>query len=368
MKTIRIISRFITGFVFLFSGLVKAVDPMGSTYKFIDYFDAFSVPWLAPLALLFAILLSSLEFSIGAALLLNVKVRIASWALMIFMGFFTILTFFLAIFNPVADCGCFGDAIILTNWETFYKNLGLMFFTLIVFMGRNKCRQRLAEGAQRLIVLVVFLLISMLSVHAYMHLPIIDFLPYKKGVSLRVKPTKVEAWLIYKNKATGEQKEWLSEDLPWNDSLWVEAWEYHDRRVVEYKEPGSVELPMMDEFGYDISSSVFSEDGYLLLVSMPKIKNVRKKSIPKLMELYEKSSIKEVRMVGVCGDVSEEIDAFRHQHQIMFPIYQADDITLKMVIRANPGLLLLKDGVILKKWHNNDFPTFEKLEKSYLFK
>jgi uncharacterized membrane protein YphA (DoxX/SURF4 family)/peroxiredoxin len=366
MKTIRLLSRMITGLVFIFSGFVKAVDPMGSTFKFIDYFDAFSLPWLSPVALPFAILLSSLEFTIGAALILNVKIKQASWALLIFMSFFTVLTFFLAIFNPVSDCGCFGDAIILTNWETFYKNVILMVFTLIVFFGRNSFKRKLSEGGQRIMVLLVFIVISGLSVHAYMHLPLIDFLPYKKGVSLRVKPTKVDAFLIYKNNVTGEVKEWLSEELPWEDSLWVATWEYQDRRVVEYKESGMVELPMMDEFGYDISTSVFSEDGYLLLVCMPKVNKACKKSISKLTALYEGASEADISMIGASGDMVEDIDAFRHEHQILFPIYQADDITLKMVIRSNPGLLLLKDGVILKKWHYNDIPSMQKLLKNII--
>ena len=123
MKVLIRISRLIAGTVFIFSGFVKAVDPLGSTYKFTDYFVAFHVPFLEPVALPLAIILSSFEFLIGISMLLGYRYRIASWGLLIFMSFFTILTFILALTNPVSDCGCFGDAIIMTNWQTFFKNI-----------------------------------------------------------------------------------------------------------------------------------------------------------------------------------------------------------------------------------------------------
>src|SRR6056297_3403138 len=123
MKLIRNISRIVIAAVFIFSGFVKAVDPLGSSYKFADYFVAFQMEWLSPAALFFSVVLSAVEFSIGFALLNNVLTRLSSIAMFIFMSFFTALTFYLALSSPVSDCGCFGDAIKLTNWETFYKNL-----------------------------------------------------------------------------------------------------------------------------------------------------------------------------------------------------------------------------------------------------
>ena len=137
MKTLNNISRFIVGVVFIFLGFVKAIDPLGSTYKFVDYFEAFGLDAISFIAFPMAILLSSLEFVIGFSLLFSTRRKTTSWALLIFMSFFTVLTFILAIFNPVTDCGCFGDAIIMTNWQTFYKNIFLMIFTLIVFYNRN---------------------------------------------------------------------------------------------------------------------------------------------------------------------------------------------------------------------------------------
>src|SRR6056297_2013534 len=138
MKKLNQLSRIILGVVFIFSGFVKAVDPLGSMYKFNDYFAAFGLEFLSVLALPLAILLSTLEFVIGFSLLYATKRKITAWVTLLFMSFFTVLTFILAIYNPVSDCGCFGDAIIMTNWETFWKNVVLSIFVLVVFFERKK--------------------------------------------------------------------------------------------------------------------------------------------------------------------------------------------------------------------------------------
>ena len=138
MKTLRTFSRLLIGVVFIFSGFVKAVDPMGSTYKFIDYFNAFHLSFLEGLALPLAIVLSSIELVLGVSLLLGYRMKITSWIVLLFIAFFTVLTFILAIFNPVSDCGCFGDALILTNWQTFYKNVLLKISILLKFQAKCK--------------------------------------------------------------------------------------------------------------------------------------------------------------------------------------------------------------------------------------
>ena len=137
MNILRTISRYFTGLVFIFSGLVKGIDPMGSMYKFIDYFTAFQLDALEPLAYILGILLCTAEFIIGFSIFTGIRIRIAAWGMLIFMIGFTPLTLVLAISNPVADCGCFGDAIHLSNWQTFYKNIILSVFTIIVFIERK---------------------------------------------------------------------------------------------------------------------------------------------------------------------------------------------------------------------------------------
>ncbi|HDS07662.1 MAG TPA: DoxX family protein, partial [Bacteroides sp.] len=138
MRFARLISRILLGAVFIFSGFVKAVDPLGSAYKFSDYFHAFGLKFLDGLSLPLGILLPALELALGIMLLLGYRKKIVTWAVTVFMVFFTLLTLVLAVFNPVEDCGCFGDALVLTNWETFFKNVVLMVFVVILFPDRKR--------------------------------------------------------------------------------------------------------------------------------------------------------------------------------------------------------------------------------------
>ncbi|HRZ76357.1 MAG TPA: DoxX family membrane protein, partial [Bacteroidales bacterium] len=178
MKAIRTISRIFLGAVFIFSGFVKAVDPWGSAYKFHDYFTAFHMEWLTGLALPLGVALCLAEFMIGVGLLFGTRMRFFAWALMVFMTYFLFLTLYLAIANPVSDCGCFGDAIKMTNWETFYKNVVLMVPTLIVFFGRHRYSEPYSRKGQALVLGLGAAVLLGTSVYSYRHLPLIDFLPW----------------------------------------------------------------------------------------------------------------------------------------------------------------------------------------------
>ena len=222
MNTFRSFSRIITGIVFIFSGFVKGVDPLGSTYKFTDYFNAFHLGFLEPVALPLAVFLSSTELVLGITLLIGYRMRVTAWVLLLFMSFFTILTLILALTNPVTDCGCFGDALILTNWQTFFKNIVLMIFVLVIFTGRFKystIRQPLTEW---IVVAFFFAATVIFSLYNYMHLPVLDFRPYSIGTNIREGMTIPEGApedvysteLIYKNKKTGQEKSFTLENFP----------------------------------------------------------------------------------------------------------------------------------------------------------
>jgi uncharacterized membrane protein YphA (DoxX/SURF4 family) len=179
MKVLRNFSRIIIAPVFVFSGFVKAIDPLGSAYKFSDYFEAFGLDFLMPTALVLAILLSTAELVIGLNLIMGVVMRTTSWALFIFMSFFTLLTLIIALTNPVTDCGCFGDALILTNWQTFWKNILFMIPTLFIFYGRKRFRPVASMAGEWSIVLVFIITGVSLSIYTYRNLPVFDFRPYK---------------------------------------------------------------------------------------------------------------------------------------------------------------------------------------------
>ena len=189
MKYLSLVSRVFVGLVFIFSGFVKAVDPYGSAYKFDDYFAAFGMPWLHFVSLALSFILSGAEFLIGISLFFGIRMKVGSLALTIFMVFFTILTLFLAIFNPVSDCGCFGDAMILTNWETFFKNVIIIIPAIYIFITIKKFPIKLNPSYEWLILAFFGIVIFSVSLFGYRHLPVFDFRPYNVGTYI---PSKME--------------------------------------------------------------------------------------------------------------------------------------------------------------------------------
>ncbi|MFZ0281276.1 MAG: BT_3928 family protein, partial [Bacteroidales bacterium] len=226
MKIAWLISRVVTGLMFMFSGIVKAVDPLGSTYKFQDYFQAFGMDFLLPLALPLAILLCTAEFVSGFAVLSGYRQKTGIWGVLILMLIFTPLTLVLAINNPVSDCGCFGDAIHLTNWQTFGKNIFLLIFTLILFAGRKNVPVHFSPVKEWTLIsglAVLFVVFSLLNLK---YLPLLDFLPYKTGNNIPEQMTIPEGKPVDEYKTTfiyekeGQTKEFTLENYPANDSTW----------------------------------------------------------------------------------------------------------------------------------------------------
>lgn len=211
MKLLRNICRILVGLLFIYSGFVKGIDPLGSDYKFADYFNAFNMSWMGFSTLFFSFVLSLAEFLIGMCLFLNIKTRWAAWGALIFMAIFTPLTLILAIKNPVTDCGCFGDALILTNWETFGKNVILLLMTLVIFYNKNKFRPVFNFLEQTVLLVCTIALMLCIEFYSYRHLPIIDFRPYAIGNNIAEGMTIPEGaphdeykiTLKYKNKSTG---------------------------------------------------------------------------------------------------------------------------------------------------------------------
>jgi len=361
-KTLQTISCIIIGIVFIYSGFVKAVDPWGSMFKFQDYFEAFHMDFFNPFALYLGIVLSAFEFLLGVSLLFKINIRLSSFFVMLFMVFFTILTFYLALANPVADCGCFGDAIILTNWQTFYKNIILMVFTMLAFLNRNIIKSFINLLFRKVIIIIGLIAVFGVSIYALYHLPIIDFREWKVGNSMISNASETLVYLTYQNKQTGEEAEMLSNELPWQDTVWMANWKYKEQRYEEIGEADGSELKMTDEYGDDAK---IHEHGYQFIVVSYYLEKTNETAFDKINKLNEKAEVEDISFIGVSGSVPDFINSFRQKHNILFPVHNADEIALKTVIRSNPGLLLLKDGVIIEKWGHRDIPNFEEIKLNY---
>ncbi len=376
IQVILLLSRISVGAVFTFSGFVKAVDPQGSYIKFVDYFNAFGMQSFEPMALTLAFILSAAEFLTGIALLLNLKSKLFIWLALLFMAVFTPLTFYLALENPVTDCGCFGDAWILTNWETFWKNIIITIFTLLIFMFRKEMKEWYQIKLQYFTLLFFVLSIFIFQYYNNEHLPVIDFRPYKIGANIKEgmqmpAGKKADKFLVIytlKHTKTGNTKEIDSEkyieEKIWEDTLW-QITKTSDPILVEegYKPPIhdfeiiSVEPEIISGFseGEDITELVLNQEFSVLIVAY-NLDKANKKQLYFINNLAKEIGKKEIKFYALTASLSDAIMNYREIYNPVFSFYNTDAITLKTIVRANPGLVLLKKGTIVMKWHGNDVP------------
>ncbi len=373
MKTLRIISRILVGLVFIFSGFVKGVDPLGTAYRITDYFEAYQMVWAIPLSLYLSIILCAFEFVLGVLLVLNVKMKQTAWLVLLMMSFFTIVTFIDARHNLVPDCGCFGDAVKLTNWETFYKNVVLTLFVLLIFTGRNKAKACFSNVKEWGIIVAVSIVFVWFSVYNYRNLPIINFRPWKIGNKmLSDNPQPIKNYLTYKNKQTGETKEYLSSELPWQDSVWSANWEYDTIRIENPNKSSLGAFSIVDSSGIDLTEHFVRNPEFQFFVASYDLKTANKEGFQKIIIFNEKAKAKGISIIVLTGSSPEDIAKFKKEiNATDLEFYNSDDIALKAMIRSNPGLVLLKKAVVLGQWHYRNFPEFDEnkwkeLEKKYV--
>ena len=348
--------------LFIFSGFVKAVDPLGSFYKIQDYLTAFGIiSWFpAYLPLLFAIVLSSAEFCVGVFLFFGVRRKIASTLALLLMGVMTPLTLYLALANPVSDCGCFGDAWVLTNWQTFGKNIVLLVAAIAVFRDRKLMFRFVTLKIEWMVSLYTLLFVFALSFYCLEYLPVLDFRPYKIGTNIKAgmeipegaKPSVFESRFVLEKD--GRRQEFTLDNYP--DSTWTFV---ETRTVLKEKgyEPPIHDFSMISlGTGEDITDSVLSDKGYAFLLVAHRIEEADDSNIDLINEIYDYSAEHGYGFYALTSSPDEEIGMWRERTGAEYPFCQMDDITLKTIIRSNPGLLLIKDGTILNKWSDNQLP------------
>lgn len=351
------IFRNILGLVFIFSSTMKGIDPLGTAYRVEDYLDAYSLVWMHGSELYLSIFLITVEFFLGIALLFKLYIRLAALGTLLLMTIFTLLTYIDAKYNMVPDCGCFGDAVKLTAWETFYKNIFLIILAFVLFIRRNSIGTKIPEWLQSIFLIVFTAAYLYFIFYNYNHLPIIDFRPWKVGADMKSEDSgQIKTYLTYQNKNTGEIKEYLSPDYPWNDSVWMAEWEFVDQRVDDSGVKQSHTLMIIDYDGNNVTREIIENPDYQLLLVSYDIETAAAEGIIVASALSEQAEKHQVSFVLLSSSDKDLIDKYREVYQINYPTYLADDTELKTMIRSNPGLILLQNGVVMKKWHYNDFP------------
>jgi len=365
LRTVQVL----LGLLFMFSGFVKGVDPLGTAYRIEDYFAAYQTEWANPLALFLSFIMNASEFVLGALLLLNIKPKITIWLVVLMMILFTITTINDAINNPVPDCGCFGDAIILTNWQTFYKNLVIDVLILILLLNNSRLKTYFQNLTELSLAGAVIVLFVGFEYYNYANLPIIDFMPWKVGnKAIPDNPQPIKYYLIYKNSATGEIKEYLSPDYPYNDSVWMANWKFVSQRIENPNVVPGMDLAIIDANRTDVTSGYLENPDFNFFVVAWDLSSTSKKAFKKIDALYKKAEENNLSFIVLTASLSEEIEAFKVEYALPTDLefFNTDDIILKTMVRANPGLILMKDGQVLAKWHYRNLPDWEKIEKEYL--
>lgn len=377
--TVLNLSRLIVGLLFIFSGLIKANDPLGFGYKLQEYFEVFHITFLNDLSVAIAILLCTLEIVLGALLLLGFYAKKVSWGLLLLIIFFTFLTFYSAFFKVVTSCGCFGDAIPLSPWQSFSKDLILLVLILIIFKQRDQIKPLTANNRNQSIFSAFILLFSLgFGVYTYNFLPILDFLPYKTGNNipkLMITPPGVpldiyEITYSLKNKSTGEtrkmtDKEYLKTGI-WKDTNWQIVGEPINRLVKKGYEVKIKDLKIVDSQGIDYNKEILENPYYNLLIVAYDLSKANAKGIGDLNAIAINAAENyNVRSVLLTSNSAQDAATFSDENKLVMEVFYADGIPLKSMVRANPGLLLLKNGVVVNKWHFNKLPSYDELASKY---
>lgn len=372
--SLNVVARVVVGLVFIFSSFVKGVDPMGTSFKITEYLTAWSFfgmsfDWLVPLATFMAMALIVVEFTIGVMLLFGAFRRVSAWALVLMMLFFTFTTLFDAITNEVTDCGCFGDAIKLTNWQTFWKNVALDVPTVWIFLTRNLRRKQRFE---RDVLITLFAMVAMVLFGLYNinNEPCIDFRSWKVGNQMidLDENAEVKSYVTYVNKETGERDEFLSEELVkrMEDPAWEAQWEWESSRVEDPHEIKADGFSMLDMDMNDHAKELIGSEDYLLIATIHHLDKVNEDGLEGLEDAAEWAQEHGVQMVLLTSALAEEVQSFLYAYQMDdIDFYFTDATAIETMARSNPGFLLLKRGKVLGKWHYRNVDDLEDFILKY---
>lgn len=360
------VARMVLSLTFLFSGVVKLIDPRGTQYKIEDYAAAFGLSRFMPesLPLVLACLLAILEFLLGIYLFFGIRRRLASTLAIGFMLVMTPLTLYLALTNPVSDCGCFGDALVLTNWQTFAKNVVLLICACLALRYYKLMPHFVAKRFIWLVALCALAFACAFVSYNLWRLPVIDFRPYHVGADIR------KAWYddqrgfgqfqtTFILEKDGVQKEFSLEEYP--DSTWT----FIDTRTVQVEpteHSGVGDLLIQDaESGEDLTEQILCDEGYTFLLVAPYLEKADDGIMGELLSLYDYSQEAGISFYCLTSSGEQAIESWKDLTGAEYPFCMADAVVLKTMIRSNPGLMLLHNGKVVGKWPSTALPKPKEL-------
>jgi uncharacterized membrane protein YphA (DoxX/SURF4 family) len=384
------VSRVLVGGLFIFSGFIKANDPVGFSYKLEEYFEVFKeavsggafqftsglFEGMAHISLPLSAILCGSEIILGAMLLIGFKPRLTLWLLFAQIVFFTFLTFYSACFNKVTTCGCFGDFLVLKPWTSFWKDVVLLILITLLIAGKDNVNELVSPLITfSLFVLALFFSVAF-PIYTIRNLPLFDFRAYKIGNNIKeqmkqlptYQPAVIETGFIYENLKTGKKEHFNLKNYPWQDTV---TWKWVATENIIIKE--AIDAPKITDFtvtdlnGNTVTDSVLNDTNYSFwIVAFDLAKtNENPTLIAKINDFYKLASQNGNKIVALTASGPTQIDEFKHKHNLLVDFLIVDGTVLKTMIRSNPGLMLVKNGTVIMNWHHNNFPTFSDAKQRY---
>jgi len=381
MRKLLWFCRIFVGLLFIFSGLIKINDPLGFSYKLEEYFEVFHLGFLSSFALSMSIILCSLEVILGFALLIGVRAKSVAWGLLLLIIFFAFLTFYSAYFKVVQTCGCFGDAIPLTPWQSFTKDMVLLLLIIVIFINRKSIEPAFNKKTGDNLLIGSAIVAVGIGLYTYNFMPVMDFLPYKVGANIPdemkippgAKPDEFQITYNLKNKKTGDtkvmsDKEYLSSNI-WKDNNWEVVGTPENKLIKKGYEPPIRDLSIQDAQGNNYTNELLSNPYNSFIVVAYDLNHTNVEAIGKLNAMAANLIHNfNTRTIMLTSNSAKDAEAFAKKNHLVMEVFYADEVPLKSMVRANPGVLLLKNGVILNKWHYHSVPKYEDLVKQYFQK
>ena len=358
MKYLVGLSRILVGVLFIISGAIKLNDPVGFSFKLQEYFSAgvLDLPMFEPHALTISIFVVIFEVLLGVILLVGFRVKFTVWSLLLMIVGFTFLTFYSAYFNKVTDCGCFGDAIKLTPWESFTKDVILLVLILILFVGKKYILSPFGANAKRIITVLTLLLCCGYAYYVLHHLPVVDFRPYKIGANIEAgmtvpdnapKPIFEYAWEF---NVKGEKKVIVTNgDYPTVDGEFVDV---KTTEIQKGYEPPIHDFTIEQE-GEDFASSLLQQEKLVMVIAYDLVKT-EFDALEDIQKITDDAIKKGYKVIGMSASSSDFAAKVIKEYELNFEFYFTDETALKTIVRSNPGVLVLKKGTIVQKVHYND--------------
>lgn len=354
------------GALFIFSGLIKANDALGFSYKLDEYFDVFGMHWLSPFALAIAIFMCALETLLGVMLLLGARIKLTLWLLLLMLLFFAFLNFYSGYYNKVTECGCFGDFIIMTPWQEFRNNVIMLVMTIILLI-RHKDIQPLMVPYSRIengVVLFFAVLCLAFPLYTYNYLPVIDFRAYKVGTDLyKAIHPQVKYQYKLKNKKTGEVKVFDA----WPPD-WDKEWDFIEAITTPLDKDVTpiIGFAMHNQYGEDYTDEFLQKQGYKFLLVEYDLDKANKGVQGKINDFATVCATNNIEFAALTSSDSTTLLNFQKEYKVNYQFYMnLDDVPLRTMIRSNPGLVLLKDATVVAMWHYHSFPSFADVKEKY---